>query len=131
MLALGVRARPGDGGPRGRRGAIILVPSLALLFTLLLRGRLDTPESHAPGEAEAALGPPRRGLAPGEAAVSGATAPSARRMRAWGAAAAAGLVAGSGLLVFADAAWALLPGVACFVLCGVAAFTLTATAPDR
>ena len=29
-------------------GSVVLVPSLALLFTLFLRGRLDTPESHAP-----------------------------------------------------------------------------------
>ena len=42
-------------------GLVVLVPSLVLLFTLFLRGRLDTPESHAPGEAPVA--PP----SPGEA----------------------------------------------------------------
>ena len=31
-------------------GAVVLVPSLALLFTLYLRGRLDTPEHAAPEE---------------------------------------------------------------------------------
>ena len=35
-------------------GAVVLVPSLVLLFTLFLRGQLDTPESHAVGEASAA-----------------------------------------------------------------------------
>jgi cytochrome d ubiquinol oxidase subunit II len=34
-------------------GSVILIPSLALLFTLFLRGRLDTPEHHAPGAVEA------------------------------------------------------------------------------
>ena len=32
-------------------GAVVLVPSLGLLFTLYLRGRLDTPEQHAAGRA--------------------------------------------------------------------------------
>ena len=35
-------------------GAVVLVPSLGLLFTLYLRGRLDTPEQHVTGEAGAA-----------------------------------------------------------------------------
>jgi hypothetical protein len=35
-------------------GSVILIPSLALLFTLFLRGRLDTPEHHAPANPEAA-----------------------------------------------------------------------------
>ena len=49
-------------------------------------------------------------------------------MRAWVAAAVAGLVAGTGLLVFANANWAHLVGVACLVLCAVAVFLLAA--PD-
>jgi hypothetical protein len=48
-------------------------------------------------------------------------------VRAWGGAAGAGLVAGAGLLVFADASWAHLLGVACLVLCAVSVFRLTAT----
>ena len=54
-------------------GAVVLVPSLALLFTLFLRGRLDTPESHAPDEAPAAFAAPAALAAPG-APVGGAAA---------------------------------------------------------
>ena len=35
-------------------GLVVLVPSLALLYTLFLRGQLDTPESHEAGEAPVA-----------------------------------------------------------------------------
>jgi hypothetical protein len=37
-----------------------------------------------------------------------------------------GLVAGTGLLVFADAGWAHLVGVVCLVLCAVAVFLMAA-----
>jgi hypothetical protein len=39
-------------------GLVVLIPSLVLLFTLFLRGRLDTPEQHESGEAPVA--PPSR-----------------------------------------------------------------------
>jgi hypothetical protein len=45
-------------------------------------------------------------------------------------AAIAGLIAGAVLLVLADAAWAHALGVACLVLCAVAAFRL-ATGQDE
>ena len=53
-------------------GSVVLIPSLALLFTLFLRGRLDTPESHdplhpepAPAEAAAPSPGTRRHPKPG------------------------------------------------------------------
>ena len=115
-------------------GAVVLVPSLALLFSLYLRGRLDTPEQAAAEDSvsvatsaftangvEAAEGTARAaGVVEGAAAAS-----SAVRVRCG--AAGAGLLAGSGLLVFADAGWAHLVGVACLVLCAVCVFRLTAT----
>jgi cytochrome d ubiquinol oxidase subunit II len=98
-------------------GSVVLIPSLVLLFTLFLRGRLDTPEHHAPGAETAAV----TGGVPAPAA-GGALA--ARRVPAWSAAALAGLVTGAGLLVFANPAWAHGVGVACLVLCAVSVFAL-------
>ena len=148
-------------------GSVILIPSLALLFTLFLRGRLDTPEHHPPGAPEAApaeatqtspTAPSSPGIAPSRstapshtappsaatppfAASSSAAAPASgdayaampasSRARAWGGAAIAGLVAGAGLLVFADAAWAHGVGVASLVLCAVAVFRLASAPPVR
>ena len=128
-------------------GAVVLVPSLALLFTLFLRGRLDTPEHHSreiaafPGGAPAppapsdgppqASGPPRPGVvtrADGPAPAAGARL--AQHVTAWSAAAVVGLVAGAGLLVFASPAWAHGIGVACLVLCAVSAFVLAAPPPS-
>ncbi len=141
-------------------GAVVLVPSLALLYTLFLRGRLDTPESHAPGEApvappgpaelsaEEAEASPREAEAhPARAAVpSPASGPGTETTRSaaagggrgprgapgrWGAAAVLGLVAGAGLLVFADAPWAHVLGVAGLLLCAVAVFAMSASPLDR
>ena len=129
-------------------GSVILVPALILLFSLFLRGRLDTPDSHAavdpagqaagqaPGDANAPAEPsPSR--APGgraeDATTRPATAPGGSRAAAGprGAAAGLGLVAGAGLLVFTEATWTHVLGVAGLVLCAVAIFTLTATPLDR
>jgi cytochrome d ubiquinol oxidase subunit II len=126
-------------------GAVVLVPSLVLLFTLFLRGQLDTPESHAVGEAPAAAQPET--AVPGAAVTPAAApegAPSAgtgsirgRRggqrgaMGRWGTAAVAGLVAGTGLLVFTDAPWTHVLGVAGLLLCAVAVFALSAAPLDR
>jgi cytochrome bd ubiquinol oxidase subunit II len=125
-------------------GAAVLVPSLILLFTLFLRGQLDTPESHVPGEAPVAL--VGEADAPAQPSPSGATeargadattrqaaAPGGPRGAAgrWGGAAVLGLMAGAGLLVFTDAAWTHVLGVAGLLLCAVAVFALTATPLDR
>jgi cytochrome bd ubiquinol oxidase subunit II len=113
-------------------GAVVLVPSLALLFTLFLRGRLDTPEHHAPEVTSFPGGSP----VPAGAAARADSPPAGDEPRAgtaqhglaWGTAALAGLVAGAGLLVFADPAWAHGLGVASLVLCAVSVFALAAPA---
>jgi cytochrome d ubiquinol oxidase subunit II len=129
-------------------GCAVLVPSLVLLFTLFLRGRLDTPESHAPGGAPAApvasVGgamasargageeAPRAGNgARGAAGTERGTTEARGAAGRWGGAAAVGLVAGAGLLVFTDATWAHALGVAGLLLCAVAVFALTATPLDH
>jgi cytochrome d ubiquinol oxidase subunit II len=128
-------------------GAVVLVPALALLFTLFLRGRLDTPESPArAGETAAGV------TAGGETAADGADGPGSagdggKNAPVWPhehvpqarprsqpgrpliAAAAAGLVVGAGLLVFADATWAQLIGVAALVLGAVPVFLLAVSQP--
>jgi cytochrome bd ubiquinol oxidase subunit II len=133
-------------------GSVILLPALGLLFTLFLRGRLDTPESHAveervvaaPGEVS---GPAPASGSPGVAdqvgtadevgGVSAAAhpvgAPGSPRdgAKRWGTAAVLGLVAGAGLLVFTDAPWTHAIGVAGLLLCAVAVFALTAAPLDR
>jgi cytochrome d ubiquinol oxidase subunit II len=107
-------------------GLAVLVPSLALLFALFLRGRLDTPEAHAPGEA-----PPDGPAEPSaRAARPTAAGGGARGMTGLlGASALLGLVAGAGLLVFTDAPWTHVLGVAGLLVSAVAAFALTATPP--
>jgi cytochrome bd ubiquinol oxidase subunit II len=117
-------------------GAVVLVPSLGLLFTLYLRGRLDTPEHVAVGVAAEGGGSDGRTGGGGGAGGGGGggagggggreAAPSGIRVRAWGSTAVVGLVAGAVLLVFADANWAHLVGVVCLVLCAVAVFLLAA-----
>jgi cytochrome bd ubiquinol oxidase subunit II len=117
-------------------GSVVVIPSLALLFTLFLRGHLDTPERHSPGEAagpadgEPAAGPPGRvgssALRSMQKKAGNAAQPSARRIRAQGALGGAGLVAGSGLLVFTDSFPEHAVGVAGLVLCAVNFFLLAA-----
>jgi cytochrome bd ubiquinol oxidase subunit II len=106
-------------------GAVVLIPSLALLFSLYLRGRLDTPEHPAPEDHVPLVASSFPAEGAGGAAERPGTASST--VRVWGGAAGLGLVAGSGLLVFADASWAHLLGVACLVLCAISVFRLTAT----
>ncbi len=110
-------------------GAVVLIPSLALLFTLFLRGRLNTPEHHdaeATAAPAAPAGPPAAAPAV-PAAVPGTPPARAHRVRARAAAALAGLAAGAGLLVFADQAWTHALGVACLAVCAVSAFGLAAS----
>jgi hypothetical protein len=54
-----------------------------------------------------------------------------RRVRRLGATAVAGLVAGAGLLVFADAGWLHVLGVAGLLVCAVSVFGLTGSPLDR
>jgi len=124
-------------------GLVILIPALALLFTLFLRGRLDTPESHVPAESPAApvgeAATPARPGRPGtsalgpDAAVHQSVTPGGARDAAkrWGTAAVLGLVAGVGLLVFTDAPWMHALGVAGLLLCAVSVFAVTAAPLDH
>jgi cytochrome d ubiquinol oxidase subunit II len=109
-------------------GLAVLVPSLVLLFTLFLRGRLDTPETARAGEGPAA----RAGVAGPVAAGGPARGPAGRRGAAapLGLAAVLGLAGGAGLLVFGDAPWTRVLGVAGLLLCAVAAFALASPPPD-
>jgi cytochrome bd ubiquinol oxidase subunit II len=93
-------------------GAAVLVPSLALLYTLVLRGRLDA--TAPPVQAEPVTAVPRR-VTPARAA--------------WAFAVAA-LVAGAGLVVFGGPTWALGIGALLLVACAVTVFALTAI-PDE
>jgi cytochrome bd ubiquinol oxidase subunit II len=99
-------------------GAVVLIPSLALLYTLFLRGRLDAPDTGHPSQAAAQA----EGLAPVQPAET-STGP-APKPRAGPAIAIVGLVAGAGLLVFASAYWAQALGVLCFLACAAATFHL-------
>jgi cytochrome d ubiquinol oxidase subunit II len=103
-------------------GAVVLVPSLILLYTLFLRGRLDAPDTtHSLDTMRSAAPPP--------AAAPAQAAPPSPLPRASVAVAIAGLVAGTALLVFTDPVWAHGLGVACLIACAVATFRL-ATKPD-
>ncbi len=100
-------------------GAVVLVPSLAVLYSLVLRGRLDT----AVVSDSVAAGP-----ASGGAAVSGVVPRAAGRrsprVPLAAAFAVATLVAGAGLLVFADPAWAHGLGAVALIACAVTVFAL-------
>jgi cytochrome d ubiquinol oxidase subunit II len=91
-------------------GAVILFPSLALLFALVLGGRFDPGRERG---AEVSVGDIRRA--------------SANRKLA-GRVAAALAIAGFGLLTVADAGWAHALGVACFAGAVVAGFRAVAPA---
>ena len=108
-------------------GAVVLVPSLAVLYSLVLRGRLDTAEAPKVAEvaevAEVADGP----AAAAEPGGAGRRRPAgAPRDRLAGAFAVATLVAGTGLLVFADPAWAHGLGAVALIACAVTVFALAA-----
>jgi cytochrome d ubiquinol oxidase subunit II len=91
-------------------GAVVLVPSLAVLYSLVLRGRLDT--TAVSGE-----------VRPG-AARPGAAGGRSPRVPLAAAFAVATLAAGTGLLVFADPAWAHGLGAVALIACAVTVFTL-------
>jgi cytochrome d ubiquinol oxidase subunit II len=121
-------------------GAVVLIPSLVLLFTLFLRGQLDAPDRDAP--AETAAEPAASSAVPGTQGTQLRDQPrsdlpnrpvdAAVEKRGVGrgkaAAVIVGLVAGAGLLVFSDSAWAHVLGVAGLILCTMGVFALAA--PD-
>ena len=101
-------------------GAVVLVPSLAVLYSLVLRGRLDTAVA-----AEAADGV----VAADGVAGSGERRPTAAggrspRVRLAAAFAVVTVAAGAGLLVFADPAWAHAIGAVALIACAVTVFAL-------
>jgi cytochrome d ubiquinol oxidase subunit II len=117
-------------------GAAVLVPSLALLYTLVLRGRLDT--AVVATGAGARPGPAlRAGRAtrakPPDAAAGRRIVLASRASRAGlaGAFAVASLAAGVGLLVFADPAWARGLGAVCLLACAVTVFALISEPPGE
>jgi len=92
-------------------GAIVLVPSLVLLFSLFLRGRLDAgpvaaPIIDVPGTKLADRSRPLLGFA------------------------LVCLVVGTGLMVFADSGWTRVVGITCLCAFAVSAFMLSATMSD-
>jgi cytochrome d ubiquinol oxidase subunit II len=127
-------------------GAVVLVPSLGWLYSLVLRGRLDAPETvNEPGSAGASEGVgTSEVVGAARAARSGGAAQTARggdegqsragggaaRGRLGGAFAVVTLVTGAGLLVFADPAWAHALGAVALIACAVTVFALASSPPE-
>jgi cytochrome bd ubiquinol oxidase subunit II len=103
-------------------GAAVLVPSLLLLYTLVLRGRLDR-GGDVPAGVEAAPGVPRD--------AGGSRGLRVSRERLAGAFAVLTLVAGVGLLVFADPTWTHGLGALSLLACAVTVFGLAARPPEE
>jgi len=102
-------------------GAVVLIPSLALLYSLFLSGRLDAPQA-APAPPDA--------LVPDPPVARGAESVSGRLPRAPVTVAIVGLLAGSGLLVFTDPVWLHALGVACLIACALSTFKLAGDRND-
>jgi cytochrome d ubiquinol oxidase subunit II len=107
-------------------GAVVLVPSLAVLYSLVLRGRLDTAVG---GDAAVAAGEVTAGEATAGEATAGEVRPGAAggrspRVQLAAAFAVATLAAGTGLLVFADPAWAHGVGAVALLACALTVFAL-------
>jgi cytochrome d ubiquinol oxidase subunit II len=94
-------------------GAIVLAPSLVLLFRLFLRGRLDPV------------------VTPGETLLERSHVARTGRPRLLAALAAATLVIGVGATVFADGGWARVLGVICLFAGAISTFALAAMEPDE
>jgi cytochrome d ubiquinol oxidase subunit II len=94
-------------------GAVVLVPSLVLLFRLFLLGRLDTRAPARPDE-------------PARPRIS-----ERGRRRALEAFAAVTLVAGVGATAFADPGWARAVGVVCLFAAAISTFRLLTVEPDE
>jgi hypothetical protein len=93
-------------------GAIVLVPSLFLLFRLFLRGRLDP-------------------AATPDAAVVTPPLISHGRPRRLAAFACATFLLGATVTVFADPGWARAPGIICLFACAISTFGLATAEPDQ
>jgi cytochrome bd ubiquinol oxidase subunit II len=91
-------------------GAVVLIPSLILLYTLFLRGKLD-------------IDPEPAAASPGSVATA-SPAGVARRPRV--AFSAVTLIAGAILMVFGGPAWSQVLGAVCLIACAVTVFTLAA-----
>jgi cytochrome d ubiquinol oxidase subunit II len=100
-------------------GGVVLIPSLILLFTLFLRGRLTEP---AELSAELSPGPVESAAPVGAGRKRGRPASAARPLTI----SAVTLVAGAALVVFAGSPWIQGLGVVFLVTCGVSAFTAVA-----
>jgi cytochrome bd ubiquinol oxidase subunit II len=112
-------------------GAVVLVPSLTLLYTLVLRGRLEGAEAPpVVGPTAAGAGRPEVSRA-GSAGKPSAALAGVRRARLAGGFAAVTLVAGAGLMIFARPGWALALGVLMLVACAVTVFAMAAGPPER
>ncbi|SDK38445.1 cytochrome d ubiquinol oxidase subunit II [Nonomuraea jiangxiensis] len=90
-------------------GALVLLPSLILLFRLFLRGHLDPSAAEVPVSAPPVAG---RGARP----------------RLLAAFAVATLLAGLAMALLGGAGWVLAAGVVCLVACAVSTFVLAVTA---
>ena len=106
-------------------GAVVLVPSLAVLYSLVLRGRLDTAvvSDSGPAAAGGAAGSGEVRGGGAEVRGGGAGGRSPRVSLAAGFAVVT-VVAGAGLLVFADPAWAHAIGAVALIACAVTVFAL-------
>lgn len=93
-------------------GAIVLVPSLFLLFRLFLRGRLDP-------------------AATPDAAVVTPPLISHPRPRLLAAFAGATFLIGAAVTVFADPGWARALGIICLFACAISTFGLATAEPDQ
>jgi cytochrome d ubiquinol oxidase subunit II len=112
-------------------GAAVLVPSLALLYSLVLRGRLDTPGAGAGAGAVAGAGAAVDVVTePGAPARAGRPDSRGAPSRLSVAVAVASLVIGAGLLVFAGPAWAHGVGAVFLLACAVTVFGM-AVAPGE
>jgi cytochrome d ubiquinol oxidase subunit II len=94
-------------------GAVVLVPSLILLFALFLRGRLDA------------------GTAPGAPTLDVRPSADPRSPRLVAAFALASLLVGAGLMVLSDSGWAHAVGIACLVAFAASTFNLATTTPSE
>lgn len=94
-------------------GAIVLVPSLVLLFRLFLRGHLDP--AATPGAT--VLNPPH--------------VAQKEKTRLLTALAGTTLVIGAGVTVFADPGWARALGIVCLFACAMFTFGLATAEPDE
>jgi cytochrome bd ubiquinol oxidase subunit II len=94
-------------------GAVVLIPSLVLLFGLFLRGRFD-PGAELP---EVAAAPD----------LEGGRSPLAVRVPLT----VVALIAGVGLMVFADPGWTHALGVLCLLGCAVSTFGLATALPEE